>query len=151
MKPFKRIVAIVLVALCFVSAIAISAFADTENNTRSVYLSNGTGAYGQVRGKDNDTSIYLYINSAPTSHSYVAAYGCSSSGSGCVNLTCVDGSTVDYVICRTGVGYSVHSLVNEAGYSYTRLGFTALTTASGYLSYTWSPDSSSSHVDAYNL
>lgn len=149
MKAFKRIVAVMLIALCFVSAIATSAFASTENSSGSVYLSNGTGAYGEVRSKNGSTAVYLCITSAPTSHSYVGAYGCTSSGGSLRNLTYVNGSVVDYVVCRTGIDYSVHSKINEYSYGYARLGFTALTTASGTLYYTWSPDSSSSHVDAY--
>lgn len=148
MKSIKRIVAVVLVVLSMMSVMAVYASAaNTADTSGSVSISGSSWAYGPYRAKENSTATYLYISSAPSSSARVRVMGYNSGGSS-TNLTVANGSLVSYVTCRVGVKYSVHNNVFERGYTYAGLGFQNVSSGSGTLNYTWSPDSAYSYTDA---
>ncbi len=154
MKHAKHLIAMVLVVISLMSLMAVPVAAadpNTHDTTHDVPVSSVFTENRPYREKRNTTAVYLLINSALFTHTYVQAQGCSSDGKIRTNFTLVEGNSVYQVVCRVGVKYSVHSEIYEEGYRYASLDFKYLInnqTLTTNLNYTWSPDSTREYVYA---
>lgn len=148
MNKIKSIMATILVVAVVVSATAVSAFASTVDSTDITRNINATSyVASDTRIKDDSSACYLFIKSNPAfTHTMVQA---TTYTSYYTNLTAVGGNVVSYVVCRTGVQYSVHNMIKERGYSIAALRFKNL---SGFgnstIKFDWSPDSYGTYTDA---
>lgn len=102
-----------------------------------------------------DTSpLYLYLENLGYSNYniLVQAIGCISETdkTSTVNLTVSNGVLAQYVSCREGLQYSIHSDIYEEGYRYASLRFQDRGEASGNTIITgwWSPDSIGTYTSA---
>lgn len=155
MKCVKSLVAMLLVIISLMSLVILPAAAAGEPNTgneiETVGINNVFQKNKPYRKKNNTTAVYLLINSAYYTHTYVQAQGCSTDGKIRTNFTLVEGDNVYQVVCRVGVKYSVHSEIYEEGYRYASLDFCHLNSSYGQttsLNYTWSPDSTREYAYA---
>lgn len=148
MKRSLRKLAGVLAVVLLLSVTTIYAFASTNQTYFSQYISSGFTTLNSVRYKSDYSDVFIEINANSATDRYqVRTMGCNSDGGSAINCTRYNGQAVSYVTCRTGVSYSIESVVKERGGGYAVLNMASLgsgVTTSGY----WAPDTAQSFTPA---
>lgn len=121
---------------------------------KSINFDINAGNFNKTTGdasKTNKTAVYLYIKSlANNSSAYVKAIGVKNSDK--MNLTenGTTGKRTEYVVCKEGVQYSVHSQIYEKGYRTAKLAFKSKNFInSERIKGVWSPDSRKTYTHAW--
>ncbi len=154
MTKARKKIASFLVAtalLCPMCVASVSA-ANTTDTAWSMTSSTTDFKYlGASRLKTDATAVYFKMNTSVTSNKVdVKVLGTNSnpvtSWSQLTNCTVKNGAAKNYAKCNKNVNYSLHSTVNERGFSRVTL---AITTAKDEkISGVWSADSSGTYNEA---
>jgi hypothetical protein len=105
-----------------------------------------------ARSKTNSTPVYCYITSLEDNSCVkVKALGyVNSSTTANKTLNGTTNTIVDYVTCKQGTQYSIHTSVYESGYSKCQLAFCSQNTVMPErVVGVWSPDSAGTYADAW--
>lgn len=160
MKQAKRVLALLLLAATLVSALAMTAYADTAESKVAVSVDIYNDFVSiESRLKQDSSPVYFYPqrcaslvgNLSPTTVYHVSVFGSTSStGASGENRTLSNGSRKDYVTCRVGAQYSIYNDVYRTyAYAYLRIanGVETSNVPTG-LEGVWSPDSDELYTPA---
>ena len=156
MEKHKRFLFLILAVTTLVTAMIATASASNYTDREIVSFHIPYYRYStplDPRDKEDSSPVYLYITDLSYSNYniLVQALGCTSkTGSySFENLTVSNGAMAQYVACREGVQYSIHSDIYEEGYAYASLRFQDRGESSGNtITGLWSPDSIGTYTSA---
>lgn len=157
MKKAKRLLFLFLTILILVPIVAVSVSASNYTDQNIYNFTVPYYNYSKLltpRSKDDTTPLYLYLTEMGYSNYniLVQTIGCTSATdtTSTRNLTVSNGVLAQYVSCREGLQYSIHSDIYEEGYRYASLRFQDRGEASGNTIITgwWSPDSIGTYTSA---
>lgn len=147
----KKFISTVLLIVMIVSALSVSAFAANTTDTSYFVTTPGYGfTYISAREKLDSSAVYAKITGLSVNDKVrVRVEGSTSSNGSFYNCTLSNNGDAGYVVLTENINYSIHTMVNERGYSYARLGFQSVDwlkgeTVGGW----WSPDSYGTYTDA---
>ena len=148
----KRICALAMTALMICSMCGSVMAGNTTD--RKINFDINAKDFKKTTGdaaKQDKTAVYLHITSlANNTSAYVKAIGVK--GSDQMNLTenGTTGKRTDYVTCKEGVQYSVHSQIYEKGYRTAKVAFKSKNLInSERVKGVWSPDSTRQYTHAW--
>lgn len=143
----KRFLVNALVVVLMMTMIVVSVSADNSEDTEFAYfriVANDFSLLEEKRAKENDTSVYLYLEPILDFQAgvRVATFGFDPVLNSLYNETISYGQSVPYVTCFKGIEYGIHNFIYENGRPLAVLGFmTTGTTTTATVSGKWSPDS----------
>lgn len=160
MKQAKRVLTLLLLAATLVSALVMTAYADTAESAVKIAVEIYNDFVSiETRLKQDSSPAYFYPqtcasaagNLSPTTVYHVSVFGSTSpTGASGENRTLSNGSRKDYVTCRVGTQYSIYNDVYKTyAYAYLRIAngveTSIVPTAVDGL---WSPDSDKLYTPA---
>ncbi len=151
MKKIKRISALLLLLVVFVSTFAICASAVNTTDYRFYHITiNSTTDFVKLvpRAKEDSSAVYLYTTNSSEDLHRTRVYGYDPDTNTYTNRTWVNRTLVNYVNSRVGVKYSIHNNIYESGYTMASIGFQGYYPFNYMIEGWWSADSANHYTDA---